>query len=206
MDPEKETQIETPEELEAEKEHLAEVKEDEIRDSVVKEFGFDPEEDKERIDKLVAKEMGYKKNLSTAIGQKVKYREKANANKSANPPKPESKEDDSTDVDSKIEAALEKDRLEAMGYPDDINEVIKNIAKINKISVRKAAQDPYAQSRIETWKKDNGADEAAVNRNDKSGKGGSKAGDDEIPDFDLTTEEGRKSWDEWKEEQIKAGN
>jgi len=201
MDPEKETQIETPEELEAEKTHLAEVKEDDIRASVIEEYGFDPEEDKERIDKLVSKELGYKKSLSTAISQKIKYREKS---KSVVPLHKQESGSDSPDIDSKIESALEKDRLEAMEYPDDIKAVIKSVADINKISVRKAATDPYVQSRIEQWQKDTGADEAAVNRNDKGGKGGSS--DDEIPDFDLTTEEGRKDWDKWKEDQIKAGN
>lgn len=202
MDPEKNTQIESAEELEAEKQHLGEVKEDEVRDSVIKEFGFDPEADKERIDKLVAREMDHKKTVSTAIKQKIGYRTKFQESTKTPPAKPAQEE--RPDVGSQIEAALEKDRLDSMEYPDDIKAVIKNVAKVNGISVRKAVADPYVQSRIETWKKDSGADEAAVNRTNKGGKGGS-AGDDEIPDFDLTTEQGRKDWDKWKEDQIAAG-
>lgn len=208
MDPEKNnTQIESAEELEAEKSHLAEVKEDEIRSNIVKEFGFDPEADKERIEKLVQKELGYKKTISTAIGQKVKYRTKVQEyNQANNPPKPkEGDKNSSADVDTKIQAALEADRLEAMEYPDEIKAIIKNVAEINKISVRKAVSDPYVQSRIEAWKKDSGADDAAAGRKNQSG-GGSGADDLEIPDYDLTTEEGRKSWDQWKKDQKAKGN
>lgn len=206
MDPEKkDTQIESAEELEAEKGHLAEVKEDEIRANIVKDFGFDPEADKERIEKLVQKELGYKKTISTAIGQKVKYRTKVQEFDKKNPPKPKEGESSSTDVDTKIEQALEKDRLESMEYPDDIKAIIKNVAEINKISVRKAVSDPYVQSRIEAWKKDSGADDAAAGRKNQNG-GGSGADDLEIPDYDLTTEEGRKKWDEWKKDQKAKGN
>jgi len=206
MDPEKNnTQIESAEELEAEKGHLAEVKEDEIRANIVKDFGFDPEADKERIEKLVQKELGYKKTISTAIGQKVKYRTKVQEFDKKNPPKPKEGESSSADVDTKIQAALEADRLEAMEYPDDIKAIIKNVAEINKISVRKAVSDPYVQSRIEAWKKDSGADDAAAGRKNQNG-GGSGADDLEIPDYDLTTEEGRKSWDQWKKDQKAKGN
>ena len=194
-------QIETAEELEAEKEHLADIKEDQIRESVIKEYGFDPEADKERIAKAVEREMGYKKSISTAIGQKVKYRTKL-GELSEKPP--ENKSQDTSDVNAIIDKRLEQERLDDMEYPDDIKAVIKSVAEINKISVKKAVSDPYVASRIEKWKKDSGADEAAAGRKNQGGGKGSS--DEEIPDFDLTTEEGRTGWDNWKKGEIAKGH
>jgi len=200
--------IETAEELEAEKEHLAEAKEDEIRDSIISEYGFDPEEDKERVDKLVARELSHKKNLSVAIKQKIGYRSKLGGDTSTkNPAKPDSQKEETPSVSDAVNQALEKERLEDMPYSDDIKEVIKQVASINKVSVKKAVNDPYVQSRIEQWKKDTDADEAALGRKDTTGKGGKGGDSDELvpPDFDLSTEEGRKDYDKWKGEMIAKG-
>lgn len=208
MDKEKDSQIETAEELAAEKDHLADVKEEEVRSGIIKDFGFDPETDKERIDKLVQKEMTYKKAISTAIGQKVKYRNtlKELSDKNTHPKTKESEKDSKdVDVNTAVNEALEKERLEDMEYPDDIKAIIKNVAIINKISVKKAAQDDYVQSRIEKWRKDSGADEAAAGRRHQSSKSGG-TDDLDIPDFDLTTKEGRDSWDSWKKDQKAKGN
>lgn len=201
----KDSQIETAEELEAEKGHLADVKEDEIRDAVIKEYGFDPEDedDKARIDKAVQRELGYKKTISTAIGQKVKYRTKLSEASQVTPPADKSK--DKSDVKTTVSEILEQERLDDMEYPDDIKAVIKSVAGINKISVKKAVADPYVQSRIAQWKKDTGADEAAAGRKNQGGGKGS-SDDEEIPDFDLTTQEGRDGWDKWKADQKAKGN
>ena len=48
--------------------------EDVIRQEVVTEFAFDEELDKDRIDKLVSERVEHQNELSTAIGQKAKYR------------------------------------------------------------------------------------------------------------------------------------
>lgn len=52
--------------------------EDEIREEVIKEFDLDPEneDDKGRIDKLVAREMNHQNSLGKAIKQKKDYRTK----------------------------------------------------------------------------------------------------------------------------------
>lgn len=60
-------------------------KEDEVRAAIIEEYGFDPEADAERIDKLVAKDMDSRKKLSDAIGQKIKHRNDANSLRSAKP-------------------------------------------------------------------------------------------------------------------------
>lgn len=192
---------ESAEELEAEKSYLADVKEDEIRNSVISDFGFDPEDDKERIDKLTSERLGSKKAISTAIKQKIGYRTKY-TEVTKTPPKQASSE---VDVDSRISQALEADRLEAMEYPDDIKASIKRIAEIDKISVRKAVNDPTIAARIEKWRKDTGSDEASISRTNRHGKGGSDDSDTP-PDVDMNTDEGRKEYDKWIEDQKKKGN
>ena len=204
MEQEKNTQIESAEELEAEKQHLTEVKEDDIRTQVISEYGFDEEIDKERIDKLVQKEISYKKSLSTAIGQKRKYREEYTKLSS-------SKVDDGAknfkpeDLDKHVNEVLEKRELESLEYPDDIKKAISQVAKIEGVSIRKAMSEPYVAAKIEAYNKKKEAEEAALGRSDKSGKG--KHSEDPLtpPDVDLATEEGRKEYDKWKADMIKKG-
>jgi len=51
-------------------------KEEEVREKVIEEFGFTEDDDSDKIDKLVEKEMEHSKKLSEAIGQKIKQRDK----------------------------------------------------------------------------------------------------------------------------------
>lgn len=192
------------EELEQEQKALAEVKEDELREKIVSDFGFDPENDKERIDKLVAKEMDHRKSLSSAIGQKINYRNEVEKLSKAAPPKTEVKLDPEV-LNKTVDERFEKFRLEEMEYPDDIKEVISKVAKVNGTSVRQAVSDPYIQAKINDWKKKQDTDEAAITRKNKSG---SKAADDidSPPDVDLSTPEGRKEYDDWKARMIKEGH
>lgn len=210
MATENDSQIETAEQIEADKQHLSEVQEDDVRAEIVKEFGFDPETDQERIDKAVSREIQHRKALSTTIGQKIKYRELAQkAPKAA--PQAEQKHDPE-DLDKRVSAMmaaeLEKRDLEAMEYPDEIKKAIKRIADIDGISVRKAAQDPVVLSKIDAWKKEQGVDEATLSRNNKRGGKPKRSDEDDLtpPDVDLTTEKGRKEYDEWKERMINAGH
>ncbi len=207
----KESQIETAEEIEAEKQHLSEVKEDELRKEIVSEFGFDAEKDKEKIDKLVERETKHRKALSTTIGQKVKYREALHKN---TPPKQSDaapSKEDGKDLDERvnagISAALEQRDLDEMEYPDEIKNAIKQVAAYNGVSVRKAEKDPYIVAKIETWQKQQGTDEAALSRNNKNGGRASGSSTDVTPpDVDLNTPEGRKAYDDWKAKMIAEGH
>ncbi len=202
MSVEDKSQIETPEEIAGEKAHLSEIKEEDIRTSVISEYGFDADKDKERIDKLVAKEMGYKKTISTAIGQKVKYRTKV-TELAAKPPK---SDDQGQDVNKIIDERLEKERLDDMPYSDDLKATIKKVAAINGVSVKIAKNDPYVATLIEKWQKDADAKDAALGRKNHNGKGGANSSDDLTPpDFDLNTPEGRKDYDKWKSDKIAGG-
>lgn len=124
--------------------------------------------------------------------------------KGASKDKPQEKQakQSSEDIDKRVQAALDKRDLDAMEYSDDIKKAIKRVAAINETSVKAAESDPYVQTLIEKWKKDKEATEAALSRNNKTG-GKAKFDPDHPPQFDFTTEKGRKEYDEWTEALIK---
>jgi hypothetical protein len=202
MTDEERSQIETAEDLAAEKTYTSEVKEDAVREEVIKEYGFDTEADKEKIEKAVKREMDHRVKLSKAVGQKIKYRGMV----PATPPKP-SKDDDEKDFDTRLQEGLDKRELDDMEYPDTIKDTIKRVAKINGTGVKKALADPYVAAQISAWKKENGADDVALGRGGKQNTPGGE-GDVDLtpPNVDLSTEEGRKTYDAWKEKMKAAGH
>ena len=169
MDNEKDTQkIESAEDLEAEKEHLGEVKEEDIRTQIISEYGFDEENDKERIDRLLQKEMSYKKSLSTAIRQKRKYRDeftKLNTKPPVDTGKTNFKPED---LDKHVTAALEKRDLESLEYTDDIKKAISRVMQVDEVGVKKAMSDPYVAAKIEVYNKKKQAEEAAKEAQEKA--------------------------------------
>lgn len=191
----------TPEEQKAEQEALKEAKEDDIRTQVITDYGFDEEDDSERIDKLVEKEMGYKKSLSQAIGQKIKKREELelrdkeieDLKKLSKEPKEESKD---SDFDKKLSKAFEERDLDSMEYPDELKAEIQKLAKLQEVSVKKAAQDKYIISKIDEWKKEQETDEASIGRKDKS-SGKAVYSKDSPPEVNMNTKEGREEWDKY---------
>ena len=132
----------TPEELAAEHAATQEVKEDEVRASIIADYGFDEEADKERIDKLTEKEVESRKKLSTAIGQKIRYREDLRKKGEVKPEvNPEVKE-------LKTDSLSERDLLALMKADvadEDIDEV-KGYAKYRNISVSDALKDKTMKS------------------------------------------------------------
>lgn len=193
-------------------EKVVEVKEEELRASVITEYGFSETDDKERIDKAVARERKLIDERNGAIGQKIKHRTDFEEYKKSNPPKaeppqekkPEEKGLSKEDVDAQVNSALDKSFLDDQGFPEDVRKVIENVAKLNGVSAKEAAKDPYAAAKIETWKKQKESDDAALSRKNRADGGGGAADPNEIPDFDLSTEQGRKDYDAWKADAIKA--
>ena len=211
MENENQTPMESAEEIAAEKEDLSEVKEETIRDNIIEEYGFDPDDEKDvgRIDKMVKSEVSSRAKLSKTIGQKVKYRnahikDTSDTLQKADPSK--KTDDDDLDEDAKFNKRMDKRDLERMEYPDEIKKIIANTAKVNEISVEKAVSDPYVKSKIEEWQKETGSDEAALsNKDNMSGSTQTKANDSDMipPKVDYNTEEGRKEYDDWLESKIK---
>lgn len=192
----------TPEEQKAEAEAQTVAKEEEIRAAVITEFGFDEVDDADKIDKAVKKEVAHRTKLSEAIGQKIKYRTLAQGKKEE--PKPEVKPSQVTaeEIDERVSkgvnSVLEQRDLNEMSHSEEIKAEIKRVAEIRKITVKQAEKDPYIVSRIEEDKKAQKAEDASLSN--KANKGTSKKNwsVDVPPDVDMTTEEGRKTYDEWK--------
>lgn len=122
------------EELQSEQVELKEVKEDEVRASIIQEYGFDESVDSERIDKLTAKEVEHRKKMSQVIGQKIKWREMANKSQSSKPEvKVENKSDDLTIKDAVL---IQRANVEV----EDIDEVVR-WAKFNNQTIGQALSD-----------------------------------------------------------------
>lgn len=109
------------------------------------------------------------------------------------------------DFDKRIGEAFEKRDLEATDYSDGIKAEISKLAKMQGVSIKQASKDPYIQFQIEAYNKEQKTQDATISRTNKSG-GRTTASFDEIPDVDMNTEEGRKEYDAWTKEMVKAGN
>lgn len=96
----------------------------------------------------------------------------------------------------KARELLEERDLEALDLPEDLKSEVKKLAKLNNISVLKAAKDPYIQFKKEQIEKDDKIDDASVSRTNKS-KATPKASS-KPPQVDMSTEEGRKAFAEWE--------
>lgn len=199
------------EELAEEQKTLESVKEEDVRQSVVSEYGFDEIDDAEKIDKVVEKEMTHRKELSEAIGQKIKQRDaknllaEENAKLKTPPTAPVTKvpdEDLDKKLDQKLGERFEKRDLDAMSYPDELKEKIQKVAKINETSIKEAVKDPWIVSQIEEYESTVKMDEATISRTHKSG-GKTSYDLDNPPEVDINTPEGVKEWDKYKEEMRK---
>ncbi len=189
----------TEAELAAENSALVEPKEDEIRQNIISELGLDEIDDAERIDKLVAKEVKHRKDLSQAIGQKIKYRGMV---KPVSLTEPEKKGEDLEKIlSARDQALLDKITLKQLNLPDEIKTEVQKLAKAQGISVEEAAKDSYIQFKLDNLKKTDAEIEASASRTPKTGQ--VETSFDNPPEVDMSTEEGRKKWDEYLADQRK---
>lgn len=195
----------TPEELAAEQAALSETKEEEIRAKVIEEFGFNETDDAERIDKLVAKEVEQSKKLSAAIGQKIKHRTEAEElRKKVVAPSPEAKPAPE-EIGKVVAEQLEKRDLDSLEYSDELKDEIKKLATVQGISVKQAARDPYIVFKIGEYEKEQRTNEAAISRTNRAG-GKKSYTFDSPPEVDMSTEDGRKEWEAYKDAMKKLGH
>lgn len=185
-----------------------EVKEEEVRAKVIADYGFDEVDDQERIDKIVAKEIEHGKKLTSAIGQKIKYRTELEIAKKATPPAPTnpSKPGDFTPelLDKRVDEKLEKRDLDSMEYPEEIKKEIQRIAQIQGVSIKQAARDPYIVSKIDAHAQTVKTEQNAISRNHKTVDPKTFTFDN-IPDVDMTTKEGQAVYQAWKDEMKRQG-
>lgn len=195
------------EELAAEQVALQERKEEDIRTAIVTEFGFDEVADAEKIEKLVTKEMEQSKKLSTAIGQKIKWRDAASKPVTPVTPKPdEAKVLQPEDIDKKLDERLAQRDLDEMNISDELRKDIGDWARFKGISVKQAARAPHIATQIADYEKSQQADEATISRTNRSSGGKKAASIDNPPDVDMSTPEGRKTYEDWKIAVKKQGN
>ncbi len=197
----------TEEEKQAEAKALEEVKDDEIRSEVIEKYELDEEIDADLINKIVKNTLGEKKALSTAIRQKINQRtENQDLRK-----KYEGDEKNKIDENKKVEKINqddlntildERDRkrdLDALDVSDELKQEIEFYAKTKKLSVKKALESSYIS--FLKAKEDKAKEEEEAGAGSGSGTHNIKNLDKiESPRkaFDLSTEEGRKQYAEWK--------
>lgn len=196
----------TPEEQEFEKEALSETKEEELRSKIAEDFGVNPEDEPELFNKLVAREQSYREKLSSAIKQKINWREKATTKpiKDLQGTPEAGKAHTETLTEERLNQLLDereaKRELESLSLPVEVETEVRDIAKVRKISVKEALKLPYIKTRIEEVEREKRIASATPKR---SGNGGYISSRDpskplDPDDFDLNTEEGRQEWQKAK--------
>lgn len=204
----------TPEEQIAEEEALKDIQDSDLRAKISDELGL--AEDDELVDKLVEREKVKDSKLKAAIRQKINWRNKATTKAPGEPVKKEenkktptfSMEEFQKQQEALIAEQFERRDLEEMDFSDEVKAEIKILAKAKGVSVKKAAQDPYI-----TYLVDKESADKKITESFNNGSGGNSR---KVPskidmtkpldanDFDLSTPEGRKAWDDAKAAKRKA--
>ncbi len=194
----------SPEEHIAEQEATKEVQEEDLRTQLAEEFGFDPETDAERLDKLVQKELKHRKTVSTAVKQKIKIRtelEKLTSKKtdmsSGQPQSSNNLPDIEALVDQKLSARLEQIEIQQLNLPEELTEEVKKVAKLQGISIKEAANSDYIKYKREQYEQDQRIQKATPKWKGASGlpKGFDPSKPPDPSQFRLDTEEGQKQWE-----------
>ncbi|MGI6249828.1 MAG: hypothetical protein ACOYKD_00465 [Anaerolineaceae bacterium] len=96
---------------------------------------------------------------------------------------------------------MEERDLQELGLPEELRAEVKDLAQLKKISVKEAANLPYIKNRKEEIER-----EAKILNSSPKRKGSGSYVSNIDPskplnpdDFDLSTEKGRKKWNEAKE-------
>lgn len=198
--------VEEPKEnLQEEEKLLKETPLEEVKKSVIEKFGLNDEIDEELINKLTDQEILNRKQLATAIKQKITWRTKAEAQKEQKQeakPQPvviqPKNEDIEKIVDIKVRQSLEERELESLDLSDSFKEEIKNYAKASSMTIKQVLASDYFQFL-------KGKEEAKARVDEASAGGKRKApirsdmSSRSPQDFDLSTDEGRNEYEKWKE-------
>lgn len=110
--------------------------------------------------------------------------------------KQESKQYDPEDISKTVKEVLQDEYLAEQEIPEDIKAKAKSLAKLENIDIKQALKNDYIQHQIAEYKRQESVANASAGG---SNKGGSASFDPETPpEVDLSTEEGRKAFDEWE--------
>lgn len=174
---------------------------------ILKEAGVDDEVVEETTNRVrtLEKQRGKKaEKLSKyeELGNVEEIKEQLNKDEDNEPKGKKTGEADDDEIDSKIEKKLQERDLKQLPYPDEVKEEIRDWADYKGISIQEAAQADHIQPKIEEWSKENDVQNASISR---TGTKPTSKSTQETPDFDMTTEEGRKKWEEHKKKMKKKG-
>jgi len=184
-----------PEEDLVDEEDLKEKGENEIRRQIIDKYGLDEFENIDLIDQLVEDHMEVKKKLSTAIKQKRNWREKAQ--KIVPPTEGKIEENPPSDIERLIDERFDQRELEASDLSDELKKEAQVYAKARGIRIKDALNSDYIgflEEKEEQKKKEEEAS-TSFKRKSQAGRDFSKMSP---KDFDLSTEEGQKEFEEYK--------
>jgi len=184
-----------PQEDLADEEEIKETEEDEIRQQIIEKYGLDEIEQPDLIDQLVEEHMETKKKLSTAIKQKRKWREEAQKKVSSKEEKSEEKSP--SDIERLIDERFDQRELDISDLSDELKKEVQAYAKVQGIRIKDALNSEYIgflKGKEEQRKKEEEAS-TSFKRKSQAGRDFSKMSPE---DFDLTTEEGQKGFEEYK--------
>ena len=176
-------------------ENIRETEEDEIRGQIIEKYGLDELENIDLIDQLVEDDKEYRKKLSTAIKQKRKWREEAQKKV---PPKEEKGEEKSpSDIERIIDERFDQRELEASDLGDELKKEAQVYAKARGIRIKEALGSDYIGFLKEKEEQKKKEEEASTSfkRKSQAGRNFSKMS---AEDFDVSTEEGQKEFEEYK--------
>jgi hypothetical protein len=192
------------ENLAEEQELLKEPEADTIKSSVIEKYGLNEEVDGDLIAKLTEEEVSHRKSLATAIKQKISWRTKANTpleeKKIEEKPQPLSVASpvfDDKIIDQKLNEKLEERELESLEISDELKKELKTYAKAANLTIKQAQSSDYFK-----YLKDK---EEAKRKSEEASIGGKRRvitqnnfSSVKPNDFDLSTEEGRKEYENFK--------
>ena len=191
----KKEDIPTNEEDLADEEEIKETGENEIRQQIIEKYGLDEIEQPDLIDQLVEDHFENKKKLSTAIKQKRKWREEAQKKVSSKEEKSEEKSP--SDIERLIDERFDQRELDISDLSDELKKEVQAYAKVQGIRIKDALNSEYIgflKGKEEQEKKEEEAS-TSFKRKSQAGRDYSKMSP---KDFDLTTEEGQKGFEEYK--------
>lgn len=183
-------------------EKVVEFNQEKVLEKIVSDYNLDVDEDEDLILKLLEDKKAEHLKLSNAIGQKIKYRTELSqlkTNSASALPKEQPKEsakETPIEVSKTVQEILDKRDLEEMGLPEDLEKELRKLASIQNISIKKAALDPYFIYKKEEFEKTDRVSKASISNKNN----GTQATIDtsSVPEVDLSTEEGRKKWEDYK--------
>jgi len=192
--------LETPEAIEAEETALKETTQEEIKQELIDKYQLDEIENEDLINTLVTDKLDERKRLSTAIKQKRSWRDKATT------PKEEKKSAEKVDFDpskmneiiaQKVAEQLEAGVLEKQSLSDELKDEVKGYAKLKNISLSQALESEYIKFQLSQAEKKAREEGASISPKANRHQSTRDFSQTSPADFDVSTEEGQKQFEEY---------